>query len=176
MNISLRAALIAASALNITLVTNACAQNAVVSEYSLKAAYLYHFVQFTEWPEAVLRGTDTFTICIAEDNPLRPMLSDLAGRPAHGKPIAIREHAPADEGRCQVIVFGVKELQSAQPANLATRAPALTIAEEGAETEPVIIALSTEERRVGFVIDKTLAEACGLTISSKLLRLARSVR
>lgn len=174
MNRSLRMALIAVGTFQLALATNVHAQNAVVSEYALKAAYLYHFVQFTEWPEATLQPLEAFTICIAKNNPLRPMVAELAGQLAHGKPIAIRI-PENDAGNCQVALLGAEDWQRGAMTN-DQRLPMLTIAEEPPLSARAVITLGMEERRVGFSIDKTLAEECGLQISSKLLRLARSVK
>lgn len=176
MNASLRPTLLAITALSIALSTAAWAQNPVVSEYTLKAAYLYHFVQFTEWPESTLRSLDSFTICIAKDNPLRFVVSDLGGQLVHGKPIAVRSQRNNDDQECQVMVLSANDLQGGPPAQEARKASILTIAEGSLAPTRAIITLKMEDRRLIFTIDQTLAEESGLQISSKLLRLAKSVK
>ena len=154
------------------------AQNPVVPEYSLKAAYLYHFIQFTDWPDAALSDLKTFDICIAADSPLRPVLAELNGQIAHGKPIAVRTYEPGHYAGCQVVLFSARDLEMLEKAKEAlVAANILTVSEDqGIPTPQVIISLSVEGRRVVFSINKKLAQLSGLQISSKLLRLARAVQ
>jgi hypothetical protein len=171
MTFSLRPAVIVASALQWALVTPAAAQNAVVPENTLKAAYLYHFIQFTEWPAYALDRSNSFNICISKTHPLRPMVSDLAGQVAHDKPIAVLAYNADNPQTCHVIILNAGE----SPGPVA-QSPILTIADEPAEPGTAVIVLRVEQRRIGFSIDRGLAEKSGLQISSKLLRLARSVQ
>jgi hypothetical protein len=158
--------------------TNCCAQSAVVPEYSLKAAYLYHFIQFTDWPGDTIAGLKTFQICTAADSPLRAALSGLNGQAAHGKPISVRTNEPGHYEGCQVVLFSARDRETLDRATedlVATNI--LTVSEDAGITKSrVIITFSVEERRVAFSINKKLAQLSGLQISSKLLRLARSVQ
>jgi uncharacterized protein DUF4154 len=153
------------------------AQQVAVPEYALKAAYIYHFIQFTDWPEAKLRELNAFTLCIAADNPLTTALMAMGDRAAHKKPIVIRTLPSRAYSDCQIVVLGAAQNDGAEVISAQVPAFILTIADDPNQTrDNVIIALLVEEGRAAFSINLTRAHADGLEISSKLLRLARSVR
>lgn len=156
----------------------ASAQNAVVPEYSLKAAYLYHFIQFTDWPDLFMASRHNIEICIAPDSPLRPILSGMNGKIAHDKPILVRTYELGKYEQCQVVVFSARDkaiLERGSSNLMLTNI--LTVSESPAITaDGAIITFIVEDTRVLFSINRTLAQSSGLTISSKLLRLARSVK
>lgn len=155
-----------------------CAQNAVAPESSLKAAYLYHFIQFTEWPSALIAKLESFGVCIVGENQLEPALSKMNGKIAHGKPIELRVYDLNQPARCQVVVFnnGDQEILQKQRLNLMAL-NVLTVSQNPAAVfDDAIITLLLVDGRIAFSIDKTLARSSGLDISSKLLRLARSVK
>jgi hypothetical protein len=154
---------------------NACAQNPVAAESALKAAYIYHFIQFTEWPDGFLKQREAIDVCVPATSALRADLTALSGQLAHGKPIRVRtydQEAPVD---CIVLILsgaGRMENTPAPSQNV------LTVREEAERSagDDAIIALSVDGRRVSFSINQQLATAAKLSLSSKLLRLARSVK
>jgi hypothetical protein len=153
------------------------AQTAVVPEASLKAAYLYHFIQYTQWPAPMIADLKTFDVCIAPGSSLRAVLAVINGKMAHEKPIVVRTLDAENYGGCQVIVFNSHNRASRQAHS--AKSPALnvlTVAEDEPAIDSVMIALDVEDNRVMFSINRSLAQSAGLTISSKLLRLARLVK
>ena len=59
-------------------------------EYAVKAAFLYNFTKFVEWPEDTLKNQDSLEICIFGSNPFENNLeSTICGKTAHGKQIKI---------------------------------------------------------------------------------------
>jgi hypothetical protein len=166
------------SALIVSATSTVCAQNAVAPESSLKAAYLYHFIQFTEWPSSRIANLDSFGVCVIGENQTRPALTKMNGKIAHGKRIELRVYDLNQPARCQVVVFnaGDREILQQQRANLMAL-NVLTVAENPAMgLDDAIITLLLVDGRFAFSIDKSLARSSGLDISSKLLRLARSVK
>jgi hypothetical protein len=62
-----------------------------VTESSLKAAFIYNFAKFTEWPQDILPVTATFTACVLGDSPIRDALERAAkGHQVMGRGIACR--------------------------------------------------------------------------------------
>jgi len=56
-------------------------------EYEVKAAFLYNFVQFVEWPPEALRAGEPFRLCLAGENPFAGVLErTVAGEQAAGRP------------------------------------------------------------------------------------------
>jgi len=70
-------------------------------EYQVKAAYLYNFVKFVEWPAGAADGT--LTICTAGRNPFGSALDDIVrGESIDGRAIAARVVAAPQAG-CHVL-------------------------------------------------------------------------
>jgi len=54
----------------------ASGQELAPSEYQMKAAFLYNFAKFVEWPPAVLRGNSTLVIGVLGDDPFDGALEE----------------------------------------------------------------------------------------------------
>ena len=144
---------------------------AVSEEYRVKAAYLYNFVKYVEWPAEA--GTGPVTICVAGRNPFGTVLQTLVrGERIGGRPIETRVILEPEPG-CHVIFV---------PDGSATRAylqgatgmPVLTVGESTTFIEQGGIAnFYLERRNVRFEINPMAAERAGIRISARLLQLAR---
>lgn len=136
-------------------------------EYEIKAALLYNFTRFIEWPR---HGGGEFRICIVGNAPFGAELEALAGRSVREEPIRV-ERRPNQLRDCQVVfVSGGAPVPPATPGTLLVAEDAAALA-QGA-----VIGLHLEGERVAFDISTDAANRAGLKISYKLLRLARSVR
>ena len=149
----------------------------MTSEKELKVAFLYNFALYTEWP---LPLADSLTFCLVGYNDLGSALDALSSRQIGGKPIVLRhleiQDSHADTGACHVMYSAtLSEAKLAKVANDLRQKPILSIA-EGAGAEYSMIGLARDGNRLVFDINNSRARAAGLTFSSKLLRLARSVR
>ncbi len=146
-------------------------------EYRLKAAIVYRFPQFVEWPAAALSGRDALEICVAEPNPLGDTLAELtAGESLNDRRIEVRYvSADQDIASCHVLFIPARA-----PDKLLARTASLPILTIG-ETDDFlngggIIKLRVVDRKVRFEIDARAAARAGLTLSSQLLRLASNVK
>ena len=153
----------------------ACAQSAVATEGDLKAAYIYHFIQFTQWPDSAFAHASEISICIEENNPLLRPLRAIAGKNIRGKPIAITVIAGGNATACQVRLLGRGDSVPAEPAP-GTREPVLSVTDESALQDAATIVLRVRGDRVIFDVNRAQAQKAGLEISSKLLRLAETVQ
>ena len=149
----------------------------MANEKDLKVAFLYNFAVYTEWPMPLAEG---LTFCILGRDDLGSALDSLANRQIGGKPVTVRHlnsfDAHADSSACHVTYSAaLNEAKSGKtPADFY---PKGILSVSGiANTDPAIIDLAREGNRLVFDIDNSRAHAAGLSISSKLLRLARSVR
>jgi hypothetical protein len=151
----------------------------IPNEYRLKAAFLYQFPQFVEWPPEVWRGTTTVQLCILRPSPFGRELDALVrGESLNGRPYAVRDIATADEvAGCHLIFISSRAAGRNEVLKAASASPALTVGEgERFLDEGGIIALRVVERRVRFDVSATAAHKAGLRISSQLLGLALTVR
>lgn len=144
------------------------------SEAALKAAFLYNFALYTEWPAL---GA-SFDICVAGRDRLDDALDALSAKAIAGRPIHVRrlEGAVVPED-CNLLFVGASGTGqfAGLLAPLASR-PLLTVADEGTETggKPML-RLVLEQGRLSFDANHSAAQAAGLRFSAKLLRLARRV-
>jgi hypothetical protein len=143
----------------------------VSAEYRVKAAYLYNFVKFVEWPG----DSSSLTICVAGRRVFGTLLEDMVRGEVVGKRrLDAREILEPDEG-CHVVF--VPE-GAAAPAYLraARGRPILTIGETPAfMAQGGIARFYVDAGNVRFEINPAAAERAGLRISSRLLQLAKIV-
>lgn len=146
------------------------------NEYEVKAAYLYNFVAFSEWPQDV---GDSIHVCVLGRGPAVHAVQRYDGRAAGAHRLAvrnIRETAVAVL-ECEV-VFAPRGTESHLAWLVATTRgrPILTVSEvEGWPGNGIMIQLSLTEERVVFEVNYDAVRQSGISVSSKVLRLARAV-
>jgi hypothetical protein len=171
---SLRAKLLRFAAL-IALCTG-CAQAAPqLTEAKLKAAFLFHFTQFVEWPVAVFPAPDApFLIGILGPDPFGGALQDIVrGEKVGLHPLIVRGVSGYQaERNCQILYVTKVAESLLDPAKLNTD-PVLTVGESAAFYEAGgLIEFITDHRHVRLRVNLTAARARSLVISAKLLRVA----
>jgi len=141
-------------------------------EYQVKAAYLYNFVKFVEWPAGAVPGT--LSMCTAGHNPFGKALDDIVrGESIDGHAIATRVVAAPQAG-CQVL-FVPGDVPAGEYLRAARGAPVLTVGESADFiAQGGIVNFVRDAGMVRFEIDQDAATRAGLQISSRLLRLART--
>jgi len=149
-------------------------------EYDLKAAFLYNFAQFVEWPaEAFERPEAPFVIGIVGADPFGRSLDEIvAGETVHGHPIVVRRWPTLEEMGPAHVVF-ISRAQAARFANLATLVDdhsVLTVGDgNDFPTRGGVIGFVVAGNHVRLVINVARARAANLTISSQLLRQSQLV-
>jgi hypothetical protein len=149
-----------------------------VHEHDLKAAFVYNFALFTDWPADTIYEGGTLNICINPASALRPALNALRDKPIRGRRIALREPAPGTVRACHVLFLEATDRRAwPQMREALAGATVLTVADDQEPgLEGSIIMLGFEGNRIVFSIDTRAAGAASLILSSKLLRLAAEVR
>jgi hypothetical protein len=150
-----------------------------VPEYDLKAAFVYNFAVFTDWPSDMTFEGGMLNICVNSSSALRQPLLNLGDKQVKGRKVAVRNLSAMDDIRnCHVMfVGGADRDRWSQIRKSINGASVLTVSdEEDMAHDGVIIALSSEGSRMVFDINTRLARQARLVMSSKLLRLARSVQ
>jgi YfiR/HmsC-like len=165
-------------AVGLALACPALAQAQESLETAVKAAYLYKFAPFVEWPAAAAHPAGApFTVCVVGADPFGPVLDRaVAGQKVGDRPIAVRRlAAAAHDSPCDIAFLGGSRAQSVKDElGVLHGAPVLTVTDGGTAAGVVDFALT--EGRVRFRVDDQTAAEDGLTVSSKLLSLAVSVR
>lgn len=148
-----------------------------VGEYEVKAAFLYNFAGFIQWPDA---GPVTPTcIAIVGRDPFGVTLDDQGrGKTINGRPLEIKrskgeKNAPA----CPIVfISGSEKKRLASILESLDGRPVLTVADmPGFCEHGGMVDFVTAEHRVQFRINLHATQKAGLQVSSKLLSLAQTV-
>ncbi|HEY5762685.1 MAG TPA: YfiR family protein, partial [Rhodocyclaceae bacterium] len=139
---------------------------------------LYNFALYTEWPIS----PDSFEFCLvgaAGTNGVRQAADALSRRTITGRTIRVRFADFGDElSTCHLALLPAASPQQVAPALARLQGePVLTIVDgDGEVGEAAILRLMRRNERLVFEANLTAARAVGLSLSSKMLRLARAVR
>jgi hypothetical protein len=147
-------------------------------EAPVKAAFLYHFSRFIEWPAHATADRGEFVICVVGKDPFGAVLDEtVAGKKVGGRRLAVlREPDPETASRCAIVFVGTlaPERLSALLAELRER-PVLLVGDSDFLRRGGTVQFTRDGNHVRIDIDPKRAEARGLRISSRLLSLARLV-
>lgn len=171
--------LVAAGAL-IGSVPHAGAQSEPPTEYQIKAAFLYNFAKFVEWPAEAFPDTRAaIHLCVVGEDPFGDVLEQtVSGKAIHGRPLAIKRlKSDQDLKVCQILFISSSEkwrlvpiLGSLRGSSVLTVGETQRFAQLGG-----MINFILEESKVRFEINVEAAERVRLKMSAKLLSLARIV-
>ena len=179
--LSLRPWLAAAALLLAGVVPAAHAQAVppTLRETAVKAAFLFKFGSFVEWPAGTF-GTarEPLVIGVLGDDAVAEELEQLTeGRSIEGRAVKVRRMRDSDTGNVVHILFAgaqrptkLRELLHGVPG------PVLVVTEqEGALRYGSVINFVAEGPRVRFAASRASAEARGLRLSARLLEVAQAV-
>jgi hypothetical protein len=150
-------------------------------EYEIKAAFLYNFTKFIEWPAHSFADAGApIVIGVLGDSPCAEALERLVkDRKVNGRAIVVRRIASAEEAKVTHLLF-VGSAQEAQFAGLEPAIeslPVLTVGESpGFATLGGTIAFVPQDDKVRFEINIGVADRAGLKISAQLQKLATVIR
>jgi hypothetical protein len=150
-------------------------------EYAIKAAFLYQFLNYVEWPaDAFAEDTGPFIIGVHGTNPFGSVLNQIAkDKKVAGRPIQVRNVSSASEATKCHILFMPKSLskpiqdsvlQAARGSHVLTVGESDDFIDRGGAAQFVL-----EGNKVRFVFNKEVIAKNNLKVSSKLLALAKIV-
>jgi hypothetical protein len=152
----------------------------LTSEYQVKAAYLFNFLKFVEWPadpSTDLHGR--WVIGVVGDNPFGEELTQIiSGKVVQGRLLEVKSFQPTDDLRnCHILFVSTSEKKRLPVILSALKGSSiLTVADMDHFTDSGgMVQFVAEDGRVRFVINVGAASGAGLKVSSKLLSLAQSV-
>jgi len=150
-------------------------------EYEVKAAFLYNFAKFVEWPEGAFPGTkDPLMLCVVGDEDFAKSVAEtVKGRTVHGRSLLVHYvDDPSVLDGCHLLFVGqVENDDLARILHSIDGSSVLTVSEaSGFVDDGGIIRLFVAEGKVRFEINAGAAEQARLKVSSQLLKLARAVR
>jgi hypothetical protein len=147
-------------------------------EYQVKAAFVYNFAQFTEWPADAFPSTNSpLVIGVFGKNPFDDFLKEtVQNETLRGHPVQLKQCTLLSQAEtCHILYIGMSERAHLEQIVQALRTrPILTVSDvENANHAGVMIQLLTEGNRVRFRINQAAVKAARLNVSSKLLNLAQ---
>lgn len=152
---------------------------AVASEYPVKAAYVYNFIKFTEWPASVVDTADgRLIIAVLGNDEQVAALEELNGKTAQGKVIQVKRISSDGHLSTSHVLFVCRDEENrlAKILNQCQHKPILTISSlPGFAEAGGGIGFYIADNKVRFKINPDSTKRAGLTISSRLLSLARIV-
>jgi hypothetical protein len=172
------AALVLAAMLSLAAALPSRAQ-APPTEYEVKAAFLFNFSQFVDWPGAAFAdGRAPLVIGVLGTDPFGATLDEIVrGEMVNGRPLTVRRYQSPDQVDCHILF--VDRSQDSQldavVAGLKGRS-VLTVGDfEGFTRRGGMIRFVTVGNKIRLRINLGAAQEAQLTISSKLLRPAQIV-
>ena len=145
-------------------------------EYKVKAAFIYNFIAFTQWPEGI--GDQTINLCLFGEDYFGKEIDKLQEKSVGARSIKVlRLHDAGQLKQCQVVFFSrsTGDNLTGILSGLAA-APILTLADNpGAMSQGIAINMNLVNEKIVFEINLGIARKHGLDISSKLLQLATKV-
>jgi hypothetical protein len=151
----------------------------LANESAVKAAFLFKFGSFVEWPPAVFRSaTDPLVIGVFGDDGVASELEQISrGRTLEGHPVRVVRVRAADEVQPLHILFaGGPRASRARELLSAVRGPVRTVADGPVGGDPGPVLYFTERQgRVRFNASLEAAAARNLKLSAKLLVVAQQV-
>jgi hypothetical protein len=151
----------------------------VVEENQVKAAYLYNFAKFVEWPPAAFPNPDDpVQICaIGDDAAIDVLQAAVSGKKANGRRVLSRRLSSiADLGICHILFVGFRDKNNIAAILRRTEANVLTVGQSD-RFIPLggMINLADKDGAIELEVAPAVAENAGLKISSRLLVVARVV-
>jgi hypothetical protein len=150
-------------------------------EYQLKAAFIYNFVKFIDWPAPALSPEDdTFVVGVLASDPFGSALEVLDGKTAKGRNIQVKRFYTLEALEAEpahVLFIGPsREDELDEILQSLSNSGVLTVGEGNAFTEAGgVIGFVNRKTKIRFVINVDAGQRCGLRMSSQLLRLAENL-
>jgi hypothetical protein len=149
-------------------------------EYQVKAAFLYNFLKFVDWPaQSFANDSSPFIIGVVGNDTFNSAIDQaVSGKTANGRPIVIKRFASSKTlSYCHILFISPSERDRFRQILGTTGSGVLTVSEtDGFAQIGGIVNFTLVDSKVRFEINQSAAERAGLKISAKLLSLARVVR
>lgn len=175
-----RFAIVMASVLGMVVgMPRAVAQLPPERESLVKAAFLYNFAKFVEWPPEAFADTHApMILCIIGVDPFGAGLESIEGKTVKGRRLVIQRAAEDKRlGQCHILFVSPSEKKRLPILlSMLDRSPVLTVSDMSQFSHlGGIITLIKAQDTIRFEINVDVAQRVNLKISSELLRLARIV-
>jgi len=155
-------------------------QSSTAGEYQVKAAFLYNFAKFVEWPPSSFSDASApLRICVLGQDPFGEELGNITReKTVNGRKLEVDQVVDVQQARtCQILFIASSEKAQLKRIFESLRGTdALTVGDtKGFVEQGGMINFVLDNNRVQFEVNRTAAEQGGLKVSSKLLSVAKLV-
>ncbi|MHC1726128.1 MAG: YfiR family protein [Syntrophobacteraceae bacterium] len=149
-------------------------------EYKVKLAFIFNFARFIEWPpQSITDANGQFCFCILGDDPFEGKLGGVESRMVGERKFVVKRIRRVEEAMdCQMLFVSLSEkgrvdliLRALKGSSILTISDTPNFTRLGG-----MIGFTTSDDKIRFEINLTSARSSKLEISSKLLKLAETVR
>jgi YfiR/HmsC-like len=156
------------------------ADSAQKGEYRLKAAFLYNFAKFTEWPSAAFSNHQApHIVCIVGEDPFGLEIDQLTAKTVHDRQLTIKRlHAGDRLLDCHLLYVSRTEIgQAASILHALQKTPVLTVCDsDGCAEAGFMFNMRMTENRIALDLNLDAVQQAQLKISSQLIKLTRIVK
>jgi hypothetical protein len=153
-------------------------QSREAGEEDIKAAFLYNFAKYVEWPDGAFPA-GVFQICVDADSAFEKRVDEIiAGETISGRPVMRQAQLTMDGARsCHILFLAHGATRHGDQLLAAVRGtPVLTVGDTADFLiRGGVLTFVKEGGRVRFDVNLVEAQRAGLAVSSRLLRVARRV-
>lgn len=153
------------------------AADASPKEYQVKAAYLYNFTKFIDWPDSAFASASApITICVLGDDPFEGVLDKaIGGKQVKGRALSLRK-VEEDTTGCQILFIAGSEEGKVGDILSAASGPVATVSEvDGFAEQGGVLNFALKGSKVKVELNMDAAERAGLKVSGKLQQVAVAV-
>jgi hypothetical protein len=149
-------------------------EDRALSEYAIKAQFLCNFLRFIEWPST---RTSPMTVGVIGRDPFGKLLDEaLDGKTINGRKLVVRRVTWAEAADVQLLFVSASESEHMESVSKLGQRSVVTVGESaGFASKGGMIGFVLVDGRIGFEINPRVARTAGVSISSKLLQLAKIV-
>jgi hypothetical protein len=148
-------------------------------EYRARAAFIFQFPHFVDWPQAATDGRTSIQICVLTPSPLAAVLTTFVkGESVRGRSLTVRSLTGVEPiDTCHVLVLTTSGEAASTLLKMAAPRPILTVGErDGFLEDGGIIRLRVISGHLRFEISAANAQRAGLRLGSQMLSLAVTVQ
>ena len=167
--------------LTATLLSPTSAEAETSREYQIKAAFLYNFSQFAEWPPEAFADKDSPLVIgvLSSNDPFGGFLEEtVRNESVQGRRLQVKHFTRVAEIQsCHILYIGPSEAKRLdQIVEMMKGKPVLTVSDiTDSVSHVVMIGFVNERNKIRFKINAAAARAANISLSSKLLRAAEIV-
>lgn len=146
-------------------------------EPELKAAILVNMLLFVDWPSKASQASDRLTLCYLEASPITAVLDSLNGKLLKGKPLQVQAVTSSTTSGCHALYLSSRNSNGLAEVVVNSQSSGVLLIGDSPDyfQHGVMLNLEVDDGRVVFDIDLRSTRQAGLTLSSKVMRLARKV-